>query len=184
MKNVFNVFKFKEDAENLSTQLKNISVMREQTTRDRETIAGLPLSKDCMYAQACKYIDKRAEIGRTGLKDAFKVSMSCFQEHTPFILQSFGAYAEELRINPDMLYLLFGDAMKESLRKEFERLSWPDKTGPSLADRATTIASLDKKIADLELEYDTLRSHADSAGLNVDRLAPPLGRKKRTTPAN
>ncbi|MCB1909012.1 MAG: hypothetical protein KDH15_16720 [Rhodocyclaceae bacterium] len=61
---------------------------------------------------------------------------------------------------------LFGDQIKEALRRAFEEMDWPAGAEP-LKGRDTCLSELDKNIASVEAEIDDLRAEAGKAGILV-----------------
>lgn len=108
------------------------------------------------------YMSKRT--GHRTLED-FK---AVFGAGAPVVLEKPNQLAYvDFPISPKAFFFIFKDAIKAGMRRTFDEClleEWPEEVGPARAERITMIESLERKIAGLVDERDSLAAQIASIG--------------------
>lgn len=184
------------------TELTSVRARIVELEREESELRAAPISKEDFLAGLCAWIDDRASVGvanigatlsgvraRAGSSrmtfDADHFEWSCFRTGQTLRLhgtsliaaadpRSFQGGFENL-FNEVSLCLLFGEQIKDSMRKTLDMIEWP------YVD-ATSIESRERRIQEIAAELQPLRAEAGELASILEFGNPPTPAPKQRSP--
>lgn len=173
----FDFLKIGNETARVQDELQQLRKGSQSNRQLREEMKELPIPRDDFAEQLCEKVDSLAELGRVDLRKFYEPNRMGYQEHVFTIFGAAEGGVDFRKVNENVLCLLFGDVIKANLRKELATWQWPEKVGPARAKRNTALEQLDKEIVSMESKYAEMRSQAEAAGIAVERISAPVGKK-------
>ncbi len=139
----------------------------------RKELGLLPLPKTDVLSGVLEYIDARE---KSWADDALPLMLKPFLSadgarlDVP-VIESNGSYHEQNKVHPGAIYGLLGDALKDAIRARIMAMPWPDKVGPTRAERRAEIERIDAELADLESGLKKILAEARTVGVDLDAAA-------------
>ncbi len=160
---------FRKERDNVQSKIdktKSKLVVKKQL---RSEIANLPIPQSDFADLVCEKIDLDGSLSCCRLEQHFISAKSGYIELDGMspILESFGGGHVSGKINPENIYALLGDQLKNPLREMVMSWDWPKKVGPPRSERKSAIEKLDDEIETLGLNLEDLISKAEADGMKV-----------------
>jgi len=176
----FNIIK--KSINDLTGALKKTQLEIESKKQRREQLQTLPPCKADVLEMMMGYIDKRAAVYPERFLEGIKyymrkpLELSKCDDHgyiAPRVIDATDNPDDfaNVRGAQENMFFLFGDQIKNGLKKAIDAVDWP-QSGPPIAERFKEIAELDTAIAELEEKEAEICQQARNAGIHIDRVKP------------